>query len=69
NVLPIHIPPLRERREDIPLLVGHFISLSKTKFHKDIERFSDDAMDLLINYSWPGNVRELENVVQRAIIL
>ena len=69
NVLPIHIPPLRERREDIPLLVDHFVSLSKTKFHKEIERFSDDAINLLINYSWPGNIRELENVVQRAIIL
>jgi len=69
NVLPIHIPPLRERREDIPLLVDHFINLSTTKLHKDVERFSDDAMDLLINYSWPGNVRELENVVQRAVIL
>lgn len=69
NVLPIHIPPLRERSEDIPLLVDHFVSLSRTKFHKDIEGFSEDAMDLLINYSWPGNVRELENVVQRAIIL
>ena len=69
NVLPIHIPSLRERREDIPLLVDHFVSLYKTKFHKDIEGFADDAMDLLINYSWPGNVRELENVVQRAFIL
>ena len=69
NVLPIHIPPLRERREDIPLLMDHFINLSTTKLHKDVERFSDDAMDLLINYSWPGNVRELENVVQRAVIL
>ncbi|MFB0506660.1 MAG: sigma-54-dependent transcriptional regulator [Thermodesulfobacteriota bacterium] len=69
NVLPIHIPPLRERREDIPLLVDHFVSLSKTKFHKEIERFSDDAINLLINYSWPGNIREVENVVQRAIIL
>jgi DNA-binding NtrC family response regulator len=69
NVLPIHMPPLRERSEDIPLLVDHFISLSKAKFHKDIEGFSEDAMNLLINYVWPGNVRELENVVQRAIIL
>jgi DNA-binding NtrC family response regulator len=69
NVLPIHMPPLRERSEDIPLLVDHFISLSKAKFHKDIEGFSEDAMNLLINYAWPGNVRELENVVQRAIIL
>ena len=69
NVLPIHIPPLRERREDIPLLVDHFISLFKTKFQTDIDRFSDDAMDLLINYGWPGNVRELENVIQRATIL
>jgi DNA-binding NtrC family response regulator len=69
NVLPIHIPPLRERREDIPLLMDHCITLSNTKLHKDVERFSDDAMDLLMNYSWPGNVRELENVVQRAVIL
>jgi DNA-binding NtrC family response regulator len=69
NVLPIHIPPLRERGEDISLLVDHFVSLSKTKLRKDIEGFSEDAMDLLINYSWPGNVREVENVVQRAIIL
>ncbi len=69
NVLPIHIPALRDRVEDIPLLVNHFITLSNTQFHKDIERFSDDAMELLINYSWPGNVRELENVVQRAVIL
>jgi DNA-binding NtrC family response regulator len=69
NVLPIHIPPLRERREDIPLLVDHFVSLSRSRFHKNIERFSDDGMELLINYFWPGNVRELENVVQRAIIL
>ncbi len=49
--------------------MDHFISLSKAKFHKGIEEFSEDAMDLLVNYSWPGNVRELENVVQRAIIL
>ena len=69
NVIPIHIPPLKERGGDIPLLVDHFVSLSKTRFHKDIDGFSEEAMDLLINYSWPGNVRELENVVQRAIIL
>jgi len=62
-------PPLKERGGDIPLLVDHFVSLSKTRFHKDIDGFSEEAMDLLINYSWPGNVRELENVVQRAIIL
>ena len=69
NVLPIQIPPLRERVEDIPLLVDHFVSLSMTRFHKNIEGFSEDAMDLLITYSWPGNVREVENIVQRAIIL
>jgi DNA-binding NtrC family response regulator len=69
NVLPLHIPPLRERGEDIPLLADHFANISKTRFHKDVEGFSEDAMDLLINYSWPGNVRELENVVQRAVIL
>ena len=69
NVLPIHIPSLKERREDIPLLLDHFVNLYKTRFNKDIEGFSEEAMDILMGHSWPGNVRELENVVQRAIIL
>jgi len=69
NVLPISIPPLKERGEDIPLLLDHFVNLYKTRFNKDIEGFSEEAMDILMGHSWPGNVRELENVVQRAIIL
>ncbi len=69
NVIPIHIPPLRERREDIPALVEHFLELFQTRYHKNIENISEEAMDLLVSYSWPGNVRELENAVQRAVVL
>lgn len=69
NVFPILIPPLRERREDIPLLARYFLG----RFNKDVQHdsteFSSAAMNLLSNYDWPGNVRELENVVQRAVIL
>jgi len=69
NVFPIQIPPLRDRREDIPLLVRHFLE----RFNRDLphksSEFSAAAMNLLLNYDWPGNVRELENVVQRALIL
>ncbi|MEG6521652.1 sigma-54-dependent transcriptional regulator [Desulfotomaculum sp. 1211_IL3151] len=66
NVLPIHLPPLRERKEDIPLLVMHFIK----KFNPSREqRMSPNAMGLLMSYEWPGNIRELQNVIERAIIL
>ena len=69
NVFPIQIPPLRERREDIPLLARHFLQ----RFNQDVQHqsteFSPTAMTLLTNYDWPGNVRELENVVERAVIL
>jgi transcriptional regulator with GAF, ATPase, and Fis domain len=69
NVIPIHITPLRERREDIPLLVEHFLKIFQTRYDKRIERISEEAIDLLVSYSWPGNVRELENAVQRAVVL
>jgi len=69
NVLPIHIPPVRERREDVPLLVEHFLRLFQVRYHKKIEKISEEAMDLLVNHSWPGNVRELENALQRAVLL
>lgn len=69
NVIPIHIPPLRERREDIPLLVEHFFKLFQARYNKKIEKISEEAMDLMVNHSWPGNVRELENAVQRAVVL
>ncbi|HDL09866.1 MAG TPA: sigma-54-dependent Fis family transcriptional regulator [Candidatus Omnitrophica bacterium] len=68
NVFHIHLPPLRERREDIPLLVLHFLNKYAREENK-IKAISIEALEKLINYNWPGNVRELENVIQRAIIL
>lgn len=69
NVVPILLPPLRERREDIPLLADHFLKKYNHEMKKTIEGFSEEAMNLLLNYSWPGNIRELENIVERAVIL
>ena len=69
NVMTIHLPPLRERRGDIPLLVGYFIDVFNRKLKKKIEGLSSEAMPILMAYSWPGNVRELENVIERAILL
>lgn len=69
NVIPIHLPPLRERKGDIPLLVHHFIGIYNPRLNRDIHGVTPGAMELLENYPWPGNVRELENVVQRAMIL
>jgi DNA-binding NtrC family response regulator len=69
NIFPIEIPPLRERRDDIPALATHFLEqFNEEMQHKSVE-FSPGAMNLLMNHDWPGNVRELENVVQRAVIL
>jgi transcriptional regulator with GAF, ATPase, and Fis domain len=69
SVFPIHIPPLRERREDIPPLVEHFVKEFSRCFDKKIKRISQASMTRLVEYSWPGNVRELENVLERAAIL
>ncbi|SIQ07057.1 DNA-binding protein Fis [Alkalispirochaeta americana] len=69
NVFPIHIPPLRERRNDILLLADHFIAKYREENHKPIQRISTPAIDLLSNYHWPGNVRELENCIERAVLL
>ena len=69
NVMPIHLPPLRERRGDIPLLVGYFIDLFNKKLNKNIEGLTSESMSILIGYGWPGNIRELENIIERAIIL
>jgi len=69
NVLTIHLPALRERRGDIPLLVGYFIDLFNRKLNKGIEGLSSEAMPILMEYAWPGNVRELENVIERAVLL
>ena len=69
NVITIQIPPLRERREDIPLLAQHFLRRFAAKNAKTISGFTDEAMDALQTYAWPGNVRELENVIERAVVL
>jgi len=69
NVIPIHLPPLRDRREDIPLLINHFVKKFNDKKNFRIEGLSREAQDVLIRYSWPGNVRELENICQRLCIL
>jgi two-component system response regulator AtoC len=69
NVMTIHLPPLRDRRGDIPLLVGYFIDVFNKKLNKSIEGLSSEAMPILMEYSWPGNVRELENVIERAALL
>jgi DNA-binding NtrC family response regulator len=69
KVIDIELPPLRERREDIPLLVDHFINQFGNKPNRKISGVSEEALRILINYSWPGNVRELENIIQRAIAL
>lgn len=69
NVFPIVIPPLRDRREDIPALVDHFISYYSKEMKKEVKRISPEAMDLLMAHPWTGNVRELQNAIERAIIL
>lgn len=69
NVMPVHLPPLRERRGDIPLLVGYFIDLFNKKLNKDIEGLSSETMPILMGYPWPGNIRELENVLERSMLL
>ncbi len=69
NVIVVHLPPLRGRLDDVPLLVEHFVSLYASRNNKDLEGISDEAMDLLSSYYWPGNVRELENVVERGVVL
>jgi transcriptional regulator with PAS, ATPase and Fis domain len=68
NVIPILIPPLRERVEDIPYLVDHFISDYAQLYKKEIKDISDEALQQIINYSWPGNVRELENLIEYAVV-
>jgi formate hydrogenlyase transcriptional activator len=69
NVVPIVLPALRERSEDIPLLVQHFVQQFSKKIGKPIKLVPSDGMDALSRYSWPGNIRELENVIERAVIL
>jgi len=67
NVFPIELPPLRERADDIPLLVDHFLRTSKCRQAESIERVSDDVMAALVRYDWPGNIRELQKVRANAV--
>ncbi|MCS6829686.1 MAG: sigma-54 dependent transcriptional regulator [Armatimonadota bacterium] len=69
HVIEIYLPPLRERREDIPLLVEHFLKRYSGENGKQVKSVAPEAMDLLMRYEWPGNVRELENVIERAVVL
>ena len=68
NVVPVHLPPLRERREDIPLLAEHFRQKYNARLRKNVEKIEDDALACLVAYAWPGNIRELENVLERTIL-
>jgi two-component system response regulator HydG len=68
NVVPIHLPPLRDRKEDIPLLAEHFLKIYNEKNNKNVQGFHPRALDALMRYSWPGNIRELENIVERSVI-
>ena len=69
NVFPIHVPPLRERRTDIPMLADHFVAKYSQSNKKPVVRISTPAIDMLMSYHWPGNVRELENCIERAVLL
>ncbi len=69
NVVPVHVPPLRERREDIPFLLEHFVRKTARECRRDVRGVSAGALEVLTRYDWPGNVRELENVIYRAVVL
>jgi DNA-binding NtrC family response regulator len=69
NTVEIHLPALRDRREDIPLLAAHFLGRNRTRYRKQISGFSPAAMQMMMQYAWPGNVRELEHTVERAVLL
>ena len=69
NVIPIRVPALRDRKEDIPLLVRHFVQEFSRRNNRQIDTIPSDAMDALIRYAWPGNIRELQNVIERAVIV
>jgi formate hydrogenlyase transcriptional activator len=68
NVFPIAVPPLRQRREDIPLLVGHFLRVLAPRVNKEVTEIAEEVLEFLVRQEWPGNVRELQNVIERAVI-
>ena len=69
NVIPIMVPPLRERKDDIPLLAKHFLKIYNRANGKQVRGFSEEVMQIFLDYDWPGNVRELQNAVEHAVIL
>lgn len=69
NTVEIQLPPLRDRREDIPILANHFLEIQSERYRKEIEGFEADAMQALLDHPWPGNVREMEHVVERAVLM
>jgi len=69
NTVQIHIPPLRERRDDVPLLAGHFLNKYAQRYARPVKEFAPEAMDALLRHPWPGNVRELEHTIERAVLL
>ena len=69
NVIKIELPPLRDRKEDIPLLVKHFLDMYSSENNKEILGVSEDIMEVFENYDWPGNIRELENLIERSVVL
>ena len=69
NVLPVSIPALRQRQEDVPLLVAFFVQRFAKKLSKPVKQVSGETMGRLVNYPWPGNIRELQNVIERAVVL
>jgi formate hydrogenlyase transcriptional activator len=69
NVFPIRLPSLRERRDDIPVLVQHFVHAYASRYGKSIARIPDEVMTALVRYNWPGNIRELQNFIERSVIM
>jgi formate hydrogenlyase transcriptional activator len=69
HVFPLHLPALRERREDIPMLVRHFVEKCAMRLHKRVDIIPDDVIEVMMNWKWPGNIRELENFIERSVIL
>ncbi len=69
NVIPVHLPPLRERKVDIPILANHFLRKFNKSKRKTVDRIVPEAMEYLLKYSWPGNVRELENLIEMIVVL
>ncbi len=68
-MFPLHLPALRDRREDIPMLIHHFVEKCSVRLHKRIEVIPDEAVQVMMRWRWPGNIRELENFVERSVIL